>query len=111
MRARLEATGDNRGASLVRRSRLRILQTSTTSTTSTGPCRGPSQGSLRVSDVDDPSGVSQATPQGRLIAGAGALGSQPGWRGRAGRTVAWVTLVGGVVAVIAVIVGVVVMSR
>ncbi len=63
-----------------------------------------------MSDLDGPSGVSQATPQGRLIAGASALGSRPGWRGRAGRIVAWVGLVGGV-AILAVIVGVVVMSR
>ena len=53
---------------------------------------------------EPPSGVSGATPVGRLIAGAGNLGSQPGWRGRVGRIVAYVALIGMVLAVIAVVV-------
>jgi hypothetical protein len=63
-----------------------------------------------VSEPESPSGVSPATPQGRLIHGAGNLGSQPGWRGRAGRTVAYVVLVGAALAVVAVIAGLIWLS-
>jgi hypothetical protein len=63
-----------------------------------------------MSQPESPSGVSSATPQGRLIDGAGNLGSQPGWRGRAGRTVAYVTLVGAALAVVAVIAGIIWLS-
>jgi hypothetical protein len=63
-----------------------------------------------VTQPESPSGVSPATPQGRLIEGARNLGSQPGWRGRAGRTVAYVTLVVATLAVVAVIAGVIWLS-
>jgi hypothetical protein len=59
---------------------------------------------------EPPSGVSPVTPQGSLVDGAGNLGSQPGWRGRAGRTVAYVIVGGGVLVVIAVIAGVIWLS-
>jgi hypothetical protein len=58
-----------------------------------------------MSPSESPSGVSPATPQGRLIDGAGNLGSQPGWRGRAGRSVAYVFLIGAVLVVAAIVVG------
>jgi hypothetical protein len=45
-----------------------------------------------------------------LIDGAGNLGSQPGWRGRVGRTVAYVALIGVALAVLAIIAGVVWLS-
>ena len=64
-----------------------------------------------MSQPDSPSGASSATPQGRLIDGAGNLGSQPGWRGRAGRTVAYVVLVAAALAVVTVIAGVIWLSR
>lgn len=60
-----------------------------------------------VPEPASPSGVSSATPHGRLIAGAGNLGSQPGWRGGVGRTIAYVALAGVALAVIAVIAGVI----
>ena len=63
-----------------------------------------------MSEPQSPSGVSPATPHGRLIDGAGNLGSQPGWRGRAGRTVAYAALIGAALAVVAVIAGVVWLS-
>jgi hypothetical protein len=63
-----------------------------------------------MSQPESPSGVSSSTPQGRLIDGAGNLGSQPGWRGRAGRTVAYVALVGAALTVVAVIAGVIWLS-
>ena len=59
---------------------------------------------VSMSLSEPPSGVSGATPEGRLIAGAGNLGSQLGWRGRVGRIVAYVALIGMVLAVIAVVV-------
>jgi hypothetical protein len=60
-----------------------------------------------MSQPESPSGVSPATPEGRLIDGAGNLGSQPGWRGRAGRTVAYVVLIGAVLAAVGIVVGIV----
>jgi hypothetical protein len=44
---------------------------------------------------------------GNGIAGAGNLGSQPGWRGRVGHTVAYVALVGAALVVVGVIAGIV----
>jgi hypothetical protein len=64
-----------------------------------------------VSQPESPSGASSATPQGRLIDGAGTLGARPGWRGRAGRTIAYLALVCAALAVVAVIAGVVWLSR
>ena len=63
-----------------------------------------------MSQPESPSGVGSATPQGRLIDGAGNLGSQPGWRGRVGRTLAFLALVGAALVVVAVIAGVVWLS-
>jgi hypothetical protein len=63
-----------------------------------------------MSQPESPFGVSPSTPQGRLVEGAGNLGGQPGWRGRAGRTVAYVVLAGAGLVVVAVIVGVVWLS-
>jgi hypothetical protein len=60
-----------------------------------------------VSRFDSPPGPSPATPQGRLVEEAGNLGSQPGWRGRAGRTIAYVTLTAGALVVLVGIVGIV----
>ena len=63
-----------------------------------------------MSEPEAPSGVSPATPQGRLIEGAGGLGSQPGWRGRVGRTVAYLVLTGAALVVVAIIAGVVLLA-
>ncbi len=63
-----------------------------------------------MSEPDSPSGVSPATPHGRLIDGAGNLGSQPGWRGRVGRVVAYMALIGVAVAAVAIIAGVIWLS-
>jgi hypothetical protein len=63
-----------------------------------------------MSQPESPSGVSPATPHGRLIDAAGSLGGQPGWRGRVGRTVAYVALIGAALLVVAVISGVVWLS-
>ena len=60
----------------------------------------PQRNGVAMSLSEPPSGVSGATPEGRLIAGAGNLGSQPGGRGRAGRIVAYVALIGMVLAVV-----------
>jgi hypothetical protein len=72
---------------------------------STRPTKGNS-----VAQPEPPSGVSPATPQGRLIVGAGNLGSQPAWRGRIGRVVAYLTLVCAALGVMLVIAGVVWLS-
>jgi hypothetical protein len=45
-----------------------------------------------------------------MIEAAGSLGGQPGWRGRAGRIVAYVALVGAALAVVSLIVGIIRMS-
>jgi hypothetical protein len=71
---------------------------------------GTINGRVDVSQPESPSGVSPATPQGRLIDGAGSLGSQPGWRGRVGRIVAYVALIGVALAVVAIVAGVVWLS-
>jgi hypothetical protein len=63
-----------------------------------------------VSEQDSPSGVSSGTPHGRLIDGAGNLGSQPGWRGHTGRAVAYLALVGAALAVVVIIAGVIWLS-
>ncbi len=63
-----------------------------------------------MSQPESPSGVSPATPQGRLIDGAGSLGSQPGWRGRVGRIVAYLALVGAALAVVFAISGIIWLS-
>jgi hypothetical protein len=56
-----------------------------------------------VSDHEAPSGASPVTPAGRLIGAAGSLGGPPGWRGRAGRTVAYAALVAAALAVVALV--------
>ncbi|MGH3986149.1 MAG: hypothetical protein ACRDTZ_02365 [Pseudonocardiaceae bacterium] len=56
------------------------------------------------------SGVSPATPHGRLIAEAGNLNGGLGWRGRVGRSLALAMLVGAVLAVIAAMAGIVWLS-
>ncbi len=71
---------------------------------------GSSQRRTDMSQPESPSGVSSATPQGRLVDGAGNLGSQPGWRGRVGRSVAYLTLAVAAVVVIAIVAGIVWLS-
>jgi hypothetical protein len=63
-----------------------------------------------MSQPGSPSGASPATPEGRLVEAAGNLGRQSGWRGRAGRTVASVALLGAALAVVAVVVGIIRLS-
>jgi hypothetical protein len=45
-----------------------------------------------------------------LIDGAGNLGSQPGWRGRVGRVVAYVAVIGAALVAVAIVVGIVWLS-
>jgi hypothetical protein len=54
--------------------------------------------------------LSARRTKGRLIVGAANLGSQPGWRGRIGRVVAYLTLVCAALGVMLVISGVVWLS-
>ena len=43
-------------------------------------------------------------PRVASLPGPGTLGSQPGWRGRVGRIVAYVALIGMVLAVVAAVI-------
>jgi hypothetical protein len=63
-----------------------------------------------VSQPESPSGVSRATPEGQTIDAAGRLGSEPGWRGRVGRGIAYLALVGAALAVVALVVAIVIRS-
>jgi hypothetical protein len=63
-----------------------------------------------MSQPESPSGAGSATPHGRLVDGAGNLGTQPGWRGRAGRTIAYVALAGAALAVVALVAGIIWLS-
>lgn len=53
---------------------------------------------------DAPSGPSQSTPEGRLVAAAAGLSSQTGWRRRAARVIAYVTLAVAVLVAVAIVV-------
>jgi hypothetical protein len=63
-----------------------------------------------VSESESPSGVSPATPQGSVMAGAGNLGNRSGWRGGVGRAIAYVTLGAAALAIAAAIAGIIWLS-